>query len=826
MRSIDNSRALVLSLAAATVSGLAWMGFAHAGDAEQKAVDAIHAGSGWISRDDNLPGKPVTGAFFNYRIFDPKPLIPALPHLKQLRIIGAVDCTITDDALAAFGSFEHLEGLQLEWSNVGHAGGLKGLASAKKLGWISMNMTELTDSGLVDIGKCPELSQLFLGYTRITDSGLKHLAGMPRIQNLNIGQNQQITGSGLADLVKCRSLNVIHMNDNPIPDEALRTLSAMDWLFLLGLDNSKVTDAGVEHLKNLKHLTWLGLNKTAITDEGARHIGAMPALAGVGLEGTRITDAGVQALTRLPEMITLGVGHTRVTDASADHFAKAVRLEILNLNGTAITDRTLKAISKNRRLRELHLEGTKITDAGLAELKDLTDLRLLNLKGTGIGDKGLAALGGDPSNPPLYDQPREYVWIDDETPAGVKLMGDSPWEWVGRDKPVLSGQKAMRRSAKGRSQHFFHEATPGLRVGEGDKVFAYVFMAPNDPPEQIMMQFHTDNWDHRPYWGKNLIPFGPDSPPARVRIGDLPELGKWVRLEVEASKLGMAPGSRITGWSFDQHGGTCYWDKAGIVSRVPQTNRGLDEIEELDLSGTGVTDAGLKTLAAFPRLRRLVLDNTSITNAGLKHLLRHSHLNHLSLSGTQVTDEGLATVGEMAHPLHVLYVKGANITDHGIELLAKSKNRFPDQLDLSDTRITDAALKTMGPAGPNVLMLNHTKITDQGLRELTKRNSLRFLYANGTRVTDAGLETLASWPLLRELKLGDTRITDKGMAHIASMKNLWTLDINNTPVTAAGLKLLEGKHRLRHLDVSLTRASDDAVAALRKNLPHCKIEGP
>src|SRR5262245_34266170 len=66
-------------------------------------------------------------------------------------------------------------------------------------------------------------------------------------------------------------------------------------------------------------------------------------------------------------------------------------------------------------------------------------------------------------------RPKEYVWIEDEPPAGAHLEGNTPWEFVTKPHPVFSGQKSTRRSCTDPSQHFFHGADPGLTVGEGDR---------------------------------------------------------------------------------------------------------------------------------------------------------------------------------------------------------------------------------------------------------------------------------------------------------------------------------------------------------------------
>ncbi len=175
--------------------------------------------------------------------------------------------------------------------------------------------------------------------------------------------------------------------------------------------------------------------------------------------------------------------------------------------------------------------------------------------------------------------PKEYVWFDDDLPPGAKPQGNTPWQFVSKaDKPVFSGEKASIRTAEGLSQHFFTEASPGLRVGEGDKLFAYVYLDPAKPPKEIMLQWNDGAWEHRAAWGDDIIPWGAPNSPGRVVMGPLPELGKWVRLEVEAAKVGLNPGAVLNGWAFTQHDGTVYWDKAGIVTRTPQAGQSFESL--------------------------------------------------------------------------------------------------------------------------------------------------------------------------------------------------------------------------------------------------------
>ncbi|HET6423210.1 MAG TPA: PSD1 and planctomycete cytochrome C domain-containing protein [Planctomycetaceae bacterium] len=162
---------------------------------------------------------------------------------------------------------------------------------------------------------------------------------------------------------------------------------------------------------------------------------------------------------------------------------------------------------------------------------------------------------------------KDVVWFDDDPPMGANLQGNTPWEFVTADKgPVFSGAKASVRSGEGITQHFFTGANPPLKIGAGDRLFAYVYLDPQNPPKAVMLQFNDGTWEHRVNFGSDQITFGAPNTPAKVQGGPLPEVGKWGRLEVEASQVNLPPGAMLNGWAFTQFGGKAYWDKAGIVS--------------------------------------------------------------------------------------------------------------------------------------------------------------------------------------------------------------------------------------------------------------------
>ncbi len=166
----------------------------------------------------------------------------------------------------------------------------------------------------------------------------------------------------------------------------------------------------------------------------------------------------------------------------------------------------------------------------------------------------------------------DYVWIDDAAPRGANPQGDSPWQFVSRpDYPVKSGSGALKLTAQGRMQRFFETAAAKLVIGEGDALFAHVYIDPIHPPKEIMLQWHTrEGWMRRAYWGENRIDWGKDQSVERLRMGDLPPTGEWARLEIPCARLALAPGSVIDGWAFTQFDGTAYWDAAGLRTWTPQ----------------------------------------------------------------------------------------------------------------------------------------------------------------------------------------------------------------------------------------------------------------
>jgi hypothetical protein len=182
-------------------------------------------------------------------------------------------------------------------------------------------------------------------------------------------------------------------------------------------------------------------------------------------------------------------------------------------------------------------------------------------------------------------------WVDGKLPKGATPMkiGGDDWNWI---KPASRPDELASRPARQQHQsnmanaiheHGFNDAEATLTVEPGDVLFAYVFLDPKNPPKTIMLEWNDGStWDHRAYWGPNLIPYGKAHTASQREMGPVPPAGKWVRLEVPASAVGLE-GVEVKGMVFRLHSGRATWDAAGKMTKAAK-GRGI--AASLEKSGT------------------------------------------------------------------------------------------------------------------------------------------------------------------------------------------------------------------------------------------------
>ena len=101
-----------------------------------------------------------------------------------------------------------------------------------------------------------------------------------------------------------------------------------------------------------------------------------------------------------------------------------------------------------------------------------------------------------------------------------------------------------------------------------------------------------------------------------------------------------------------------------------------DQLIELKLGSSRITDSALQVLAGFKNLMRLQLEYTKITDKGLSNLKELENLRYLNLVGTAVTEKGVLQLKDMKS-LRSIYLYQTGVKKSGWNDLKKA---FPKTL--------------------------------------------------------------------------------------------------------------------------------------------------
>jgi len=206
-------------------------------------------------------------------------------------------------------------------------------------------------------------------------------------------------------------------------------------------------------------------------------------------------------------------------------------------------------------------------------------------------------------------KPTESVWLDDVQDTGGESSGT--WDFVSaEDAPVHRGKRSRRQTGDQIVQHFFINAKKTVTVQSDTRLHTWVYLHPDAPPLSVMIQFHDGkSWDHRAVWGQDKISYGlreKDWDGYR-RQGDLPEPGRWHRLEIAAADVGMKPGDVVSGMAFIQFDGTAFWDSAASTQeeRVPTEIVSILQKAPADRTDENATQLTAYYLSKSPSLTEL-----------------------------------------------------------------------------------------------------------------------------------------------------------------------------------------------------------------------------
>ena len=254
--------------------------------------------------------------------------------------------------------------------------------------------------------------------------------------------------------------------------------------------------------------------------------------------------------------------------------------------------------------------------------------------------------------------------------------------------------------------------------------------------------------------------------------------------------------------------------------------RNCELLRHLDLSGTRVTDAGLRNLGVLPRLVRLNLSETANVRHGLQVASNWPALEEFSAVGNQwVTDDQVQNLKSCAK-LQSVDLSGTPVTDAGVEALCT----LPDLQwwTLRDCElITDAGLALLSAQedlqGVN---LARTSVTwtawriarDQGPVVFDESNPL--LFAEFSLLRDGGAEYSEQFGNEHARLSVDQDLPAEAFDSLALLPPLESLTIHSSTLTDDHLiPCLEQSPNLLYLSVARSTVTGRTLAAAARHCP-------
>ncbi len=613
-----------------------------------------------------------------------------------------------------------------------------------------------------------------------------------------------------------RRLDLGHVADD---DEVLQVVAGLSQLQSLALADLNSTSQSLEPLPALKHLHSLDLQGSGIDDDAMVHIGRIRSLSFLRLPTGSFTGSGFLHLHGHPNLRTLELAPTmRQKDKplSEIDLRGLPQLESLRIDKKALRVH-LEDLPKLQELPTPPVMGpfSEFSSFYNAEpylgadhlvLRDMPALRTVSLVGEQLKTLQVAGLPGL----------REFRVFPVATPYGLALLRSNGQHQRAPYKPVPDVMAAIGRmmslqslelpaviladedmAAIGRCQNLQRLVLASAEISD----HGMSHLSRVTELRELNLQ-HTgigdEGWSHLPRMErletlnlnlnaitrldlqslKALTHLSINELPLKsLRLGDLPALEGQLRLrdlDLEDVRVVAVPKLEriyLKDCEFDSlclEGldglQTLHLQNAGVTDKDLEHVASCSRITDLQLSGPGVTDTGMREVVArFTRLESLGLEDTLVTDEGLEPLANLKFLDRLNLTGTAVTDRGLETVGRM-RAIQLLYLGRTQVEGPGLVHLKNLP--FLRKLSLGKTRVDNDAVQHLAGRSLEWLRLSDTAIDDRAFASIARLPMLKTLYVDGCNVTSKGLKQLAPLRLLKSVDARDTKVTERDCSRL------------------------------------------------------------
>lgn len=306
-----------------------------------------------------------------------------LETMPWLTALSLSRCSrITDRAIERLRNHEHLERINLQWTDTGDEA-LAALADKRLLSRVLVG-ARLTDAGASRLRDFPALSEpgardAFLAVSSaraLTDDALTAFGSLNGIVALDLHMSAfgspHYTARGVAHLRQMASLEELNFH------------------------GALATEAVLAEIAAIPRLRWLHCQDPVSGDEGFIALGQRTTLENIASRVCRrMTDRGFAALARLPRLERLALGGPRISDAAMTHLADAPAL--VDLDPIMFGDSAFEHIARIPRLERLTNMYNRATgDAATRHLRAHPTLVHYGAFGTQITDESVQILAGLP----------------------------------------------------------------------------------------------------------------------------------------------------------------------------------------------------------------------------------------------------------------------------------------------------------------------------------------------------------------------------------------------------------------------------------------------
>lgn len=224
-------------------------------------------------------------------------------------------------------------------------------------------------------------------------------------------------------------------------------------------------------------------------------------------------------------------------------------------------------------------------------------------------------------------------------------------------------------------------------------------------------------------------------------------------------------------------------------------------LKRVSLGNSGAGDETLAELSRHTSIENLELSNSKVTDAGIVHLTALKKLTAIYVSQTAVTGKGLAPL--QGKPITRLGVGTTGVAI--LEDLTDAARLFPGVRFLQVPRFASVPAETI----PTIARL---------FPELEK------LATPDVKMADASWSGLSAMSKLTVLTLDGSDISDAAVSSLQQMKKLESLDVSNSKLTDAALPQIAKIKGLKYLDTRNTAITEPALAAFRKQRPDVRVD--